>query len=159
MKTFSEYLASIGFFGNKSPEDWTFIREEYRKYYQREYNKTYSENFKRFNIRYTFSEYEVLQNSAKIYGVKTPTLVHNTSLAYLNSEVYLPEFKAVEELAYLVRKSSNNTNQLVKASHIEKRIDTYRLEQLVSEYNSIEQGFRELYAQPKIIYKPLELCS
>lgn len=159
MLTFSQYLAQIGFFGKKTPEDWKFIREQYRKYYQREYKKEYRKNVKRIDVGYTYAEYEIIQNSAKIYNIKPATLIHNTSMAYLQSEVYLPDFKTVEELAYLVRKSSNNTNQLVKASHISKDIDITRLELLVAEYNTIEQGFRKFYTQPKIIYKPLKLCS
>jgi len=158
MITFSQYLTQIGFFGSKTAEDWMFIREEYRKYYQREYSKEYRKNFKRIDVRYNSFENSIIQNACKIYKVKPATLIHNTSLAYLESKIYLPQFTAVEELAYLVRKASNNTNQLVKASHISKYIDNARLELLVAEYNTIEQGFREFYAQPKIIYKPLELC-
>jgi len=158
--TFKQYLKHIGInLSEKSSEELAFLRVEYRRFYNRQYSKEYRKKFKRFDVQYSHLENETIQKVAGIYKVKPATLIHHVSMAYLESEVYLPSFQSLEEATYLIRKSSNNINQLVKATHIQKQIHESRLIQMVEELRSIVNSLEDLYKNPKIIYKPINLIT
>jgi len=159
MMTFSQYLAHIGFFGTKTPEEWTLIREEYRKHYQREYQKERKKQIKRVEIQLASTEYEMIKKIADSYDDKPTSFMRKAVLSFVHSKVYLPVSQDLEETKYLIRKSSNNINQIIYGCHRNKVIYQESLNSLVAECNHMESTLNAFYQKPKIIFKPINLIT
>ena len=156
--TFTEYLRHKNItISVMTEEERTAIQKEYRKWYQQKYHNNYRKKFKRIDVRFTPKEVITLEKVAGLYSVKPTRLVHNMTMAYLESSVYLPPFETVEEIKFLIRKSANNINQMVKATHIQRQMNESRFTNLVNEVQQMEQLMSRIYTNPKINFKPLDL--
>jgi glutathionyl-hydroquinone reductase len=155
MISFSDYLARLGFFGTKTPEEWKYIRNQYNKFYQKEYHKTYRKGLKRVEISFTPKEYVVVTKSAKLFGISTTAFMYKAIYSVLNSETFLPPNEDVNEVKKLIRKCSHNVNQIVYGSHRHQAIYKESLESLVKEFNRLEKTLDEFYKKAKTKYKPI----
>jgi hypothetical protein len=140
-------------------EQWQEAKKAYRKFYQKEYQKSYRNNLKRVEVLFKKEEFETLENISKSYQEKPITFIRKSCLAYIQSEAFLPMNENLEEAKMLIRKSSNNINQLVYLSHAQKNISNERFEAIISQVNQLETVVNTLYVSPKIIFKPIQLTS
>ncbi|WP_091890359.1 hypothetical protein [Polaribacter sp. KT25b] len=156
MMNFQQYISHFSI-KPTTLEEWKEARKSYRKYYQKEYLKTYRNNSKRIEILFSNEEYETIKNIAKKYDEKPTTFIRKSSLAYIQSEAFLPINENIEEAKMLIRKSSNNINQLVFMSHSQKNISEGRFSELIKQVNQLENIVNTLYVSPKINFKPIHL--
>lgn len=140
-------------------EQWQEAKKLYRKFYQKEYLKTYRKNLKRVEVLFTKEESATLENISKSYHEKPTTFIRKSCLSYIKSEMFLPLNENLEEAKMLIRKSSNNINQLVYLSHSQKSISNEKFEAIINQVNQLETVVNTLYASPKIIFKPIQLIS
>ena len=161
MIDFKTYLAQIGWTPtNRTREEWEFIHAQYRKIYQKDYITNYRKKFKRLELRYLFSEYERLEAVSQIYQVKPSRWVHDASLAYLESSIYLPPFPLLQASHQYIRSSANTINQLVQGAHIHKSLtEQQTLSHLVAQVQGMTEQLNSLYQAPKIIVSPLNLSA
>lgn len=140
-------------------EQWQEAKKLYRKYYQKEYLKSYRIKLKRVEVLFSIDEYKKLKNIAENYQEKPTTFIRKSCLAYIQSKAFLPLNENLEESKMLIRKSSNNINQLVYLSHSQKSISNERFEAIINEVKQLENVIHTLYTSPKIIFKPIQLIS
>jgi len=133
------------------------LRTEFKKEYAKAYQRELRSRLKRIEFVTTMAEHKIIAQVAKQYGDGIGVFCRKATLAYISSEIFLPPNDTLETTQMLVRRSSNNVNQLVKVSHIQRHIDAGRLAQLVTEFQQMERAFKRLYSTPKIIFKPIHL--
>lgn len=155
MITFQQYLTDIGFQGT-TREEYKKAHRSYRKEYQKQYLKKYRDTLKRVEILFSMDEYKTLQNMGSAYDEKPTNFIRKSSLAYLQSEIYLPLNKDIEEVKILIRKSSNDINNLVY-QYRNHPISNEEFKQLIKQVNQIEEAVSELHTNPKVIFKPIHL--
>ena len=158
MTSFQDYLLQHQI----SPETLTASEREhwhtqYKRAYARDYQRELRARMKRIEFVTTIAEYKAIAKVAQQYGEGVGVFSRKAALAYIDSAVFLPPNDTLDTTQMLVRRSANNINQIVKATHIQKHIDTGRLNHLVTEFRQIEKTVGQLYATPKIIFKPIHL--
>ena len=129
----------------------------FKKEYARTYQRALRSRIKRIEFVTTSAEKKIIQSIAKQYGEGSGVFSRKATLAYINSEIFLPPNTALETTQMLIRRSSNNVNQIVKTVHIQKHIDNGRLTQIVQELQQMERDLQQFYNTPKIIFKPIHL--
>lgn len=157
---FQEYMQHIGYSTeNRTVEDIAIIKAEYRRFYQRNYHKIYRKGFKRLEIQFGLTEFHNIEKIAESYGEKTSTFIRKAVLCFLESETYAPSKSSLDDIAMLIRRSSNNINQLVYSSHRNQTIHKENLQALVTEVSTMEQNLRNFYQKPTTVYKPINIIK
>lgn len=155
---FQEYIQRIGYStAGRNAEDIAMVKAEYRRFYQRNYHKNYRKWFKRLEIQFALTEFQNIEKIAESYGEKPSTFIRKAVLCFLESETYVPSKNSLDDIAMLIRRSSNNINQLVYSSHRNQVIYKENLQTLVTEVSTMEQNLRNFYQKPTTIYKPINI--
>lgn len=158
MMNFQQYISHFSI-KPTTLEEWKEARKSYRNYYQKEYLKTYRYNSKRIEILFSNEEHKTIKNIAQKYDEKPTTFIRKSSLAYIQSEAFLPKNENIEEAKMLLRRCSNNLNQIVFMSHSQKNISEERFSEIIKQVNQLETTVNTLYVSPKITFKPIYLIS
>jgi len=156
--TFQDYLLANHIRSESlSGSELEDLRAQFKRQYARDYQRQFRQRIKRIEFVVTSAEKKIIQSIAKQYGEGIGVFSRKATLAYIDSEIFLPPNTTLETTQMLIRRSSNNVNQIVKATHIQKYIDNGRLTQFVQELQQMERDLKQLYNTPKIIFKPIHL--
>ena len=105
-----------------SEEEIVTIKKEYKKRYHKRYQRRWNTEVKRINVRFNFKDYDLLLKAMEVEDEKkVGKYIVSIVRHHLGVKNLVRHKRRLDDLSYLVRKCSNNINQVVQKIHAEAK--------------------------------------